>query len=183
MKTLEVRRHSLRKKGPGSQLSQEGVSKARQLGESLGPFDLVLSSVRPRARETAIALGFAVDYELNPLVQESGLFDELEARQWWTEPQPFVVLAQVLAQNGAFARYSHALVELWRDVLNDQPDGARVLLISHSGDIECALVTAFPQHDHSAWGCTFACLEGARFFYGGPMEHFYDCELLRLDSA
>lgn len=183
MKTLEVRRHSLRKKGPGSQLSQEGVSLARQLGASLGPFDLVVSSVRPRARETAIALGFAVDYELQPLVRESGLYDELEGHQWWTQAQPFVFLAQLLAKNGEFARYAHALAELWRDLLNDLPDGAHALLISHSGDIECALVAAFPQHDHSAWGSTFACLEGARLFYGGPIEHFYDCELLRLAST
>jgi len=38
MRTLEIRRHSLRKDGGGSQLSQEGVVYARKLGASMGPF-------------------------------------------------------------------------------------------------------------------------------------------------
>jgi predicted GNAT family acetyltransferase len=41
MKTLEVRRHSFRKQGGGSQLSQAGVEYARQLGASMGPFAYV----------------------------------------------------------------------------------------------------------------------------------------------
>ena len=46
MRWLEVRRHSLTKKdsarGRGSHLSAEGVVLARQVGESLGPFALVI---------------------------------------------------------------------------------------------------------------------------------------------
>src|SRR6266581_2060501 len=64
MQTLEIRRHSMRKLGGGSQLSQEGVAYARRLGAAMGPFACVATSVVPRARETAIAMGFAVDYEL-----------------------------------------------------------------------------------------------------------------------
>ena len=63
MKTLEVRRHSARKLSGGSHLSQEGVDYARKLGATLGPYAQVVTSVVPRARETAIAMGFAVDYE------------------------------------------------------------------------------------------------------------------------
>ena len=73
MKMLEIRRHSMRKEGGGSQLSQEGVSLARQLGTSLGPFALVVTSVLPRTRETAIAMGFAVDYELVMLPSDTAV--------------------------------------------------------------------------------------------------------------
>lgn len=62
--TLEIRRHSLRKNTGGSQLSQAGVELARKLGDSMGPFAVVATSVVPRARETALAMGFAVDQEM-----------------------------------------------------------------------------------------------------------------------
>jgi hypothetical protein len=62
---LEVRRHSMTRKGAtlgrGSQLSQEGVALARVVGECLGQFAYVVASASPRAIETAIAMGLAVD--------------------------------------------------------------------------------------------------------------------------
>jgi hypothetical protein len=65
MRWLEVRPHSLTKKnsarGRGSHLSAEGVVLARLVGESLGPFASVVTSASPRAIETAVAMGFAVD--------------------------------------------------------------------------------------------------------------------------
>jgi hypothetical protein len=76
MKTLEVRRHSLRKDGAGSQLSQEGVDLARRLGASTGPFARVVTSVVPRARETAIAMGFAVDLELVTMATDEAVYAE-----------------------------------------------------------------------------------------------------------
>src|SRR6266498_442347 len=66
MKTIEIRRHSIRNK-PGDHLSQEGVTLARLVGENLGPFDRVVTSTLPRAFETAIAMGFAAD-EQNKLM-------------------------------------------------------------------------------------------------------------------
>ena len=46
---------------PGQHLSQDGVSLAQHVGQDLNPFDLVVASELPRAIETAIAMGFAVD--------------------------------------------------------------------------------------------------------------------------
>lgn len=86
MKTLEIRRHSVRKSGGGSQLSQEGVDYARRLGASMGPFAQVVTSVVPRARETAIAMGFAVDYEIVTLASDEELYAELETTRWWDTP-------------------------------------------------------------------------------------------------
>jgi hypothetical protein len=55
--TLEIRRHSLRKNTGGSQLSQQGVELARSVGATMGTFAVVATSVSPRARETAVAMG------------------------------------------------------------------------------------------------------------------------------
>src|SRR3954470_8143082 len=101
MKTLEIRRHSMRKSGGGSQLSQAGVDYARMLGASLGPFAQVVTSVVPRARETAIAMGFAVDYELVTLTTDDDLYAEMERSRWWEATYPFTALGQLLASNGA----------------------------------------------------------------------------------
>jgi hypothetical protein len=65
MRQLEVRRHSLTKKGPtrgrGSHLSREGVALARTVGPVIGPADHVVVGPLPRHLETAIAMGYAVD--------------------------------------------------------------------------------------------------------------------------
>src|SRR5690349_19563621 len=112
MKTLEIRRHSLRKHGAGSQLSQEGVDYARRLGASLGPFARVVTSVVPRARETAIAMGFAVDEEIVTLASDEEMYAEAEASRWWEAAQPLAALANLVAARGATWRYAHALIAL-----------------------------------------------------------------------
>lgn len=179
MKTLEVRRHSLRKAGGGSQLSQEGVDAARRLGATLGPFARVVATVVPRTRETAIAMGFAVDYELVTLVSDDALYAEAERTRWWAAPAPFVALAAVLAERGATWRYGAALAALWRDILTGLPDGAAALVISHSGDLEIALACCFLDADHAGWGAAFGPLEGARLRFGGEPERFTGVEILR----
>jgi hypothetical protein len=180
MKVLEIRRHGMRKQGGGSQLSQQGVSEARALGVSLGPFATVVATVVPRARETAIAMGFAVDYELVTLVSEDAIYAEAEQALWWQDPQPFVALASVLARKGPTWRYAHGLVAMWRDILMPLPDGAAALLIGHSGELEIALVACFPHADHSGWGAPFGPLEGARLQFGGEPEHFIGFEFARM---
>ena len=66
MRELELRRHSMRV-GQGQHLSQEGVDLARRVGATMGRFDRVVTSALPRAFETAIAMGFAVDEQLEAL--------------------------------------------------------------------------------------------------------------------
>ena len=65
MKTLEVRRHSLTKKGTarehGSLLSADGVQMARSVGEPLPDFVYVLTGPDHRHVETAIAMSYAVN--------------------------------------------------------------------------------------------------------------------------
>ena len=179
MKTLEIRRHSYRKNGAGSQLSQEGVTFARLLGTSMGPFAYVATSVLPRTRETALAMGFAVDQELVTFEPNEEMYAELEANRWWEEAQPFAALASVIATKGPTWRYAHALLNLWRDIVVTIPAGTSALVIGHSGELEIALVACFPNADHAAWGAQFAPCEGARLTFDGNPEHFTKVEILR----
>lgn len=179
MKKLEVRRHSMRKHGGGSQLSQAGVEYARQMGASLGPFARVVTTVAPRTRETAIALGFAVDYELVSLISDEELNQEIHSSRWWESAQPFAALAELLATQGAAYRYAHSMLGLWRDILTPLPERSAALFIGHSGELEMAFVACFPQADHGTWGTPFGPLEGAQLTFGGEPEHFISFELLR----
>jgi broad specificity phosphatase PhoE len=144
MRTLEIRRHSLRKTGGGSQLSQAGVDLARGVGASMGPFACVAASVVPRTRETALAMGFAVDQELVSLITDDTVTVDFERTRWWDAPAPFAELHKVVAAGGAAHRYATAMVGLWRDLLMALPEGAAALVVGHSGQIEAALVAMLP---------------------------------------
>jgi broad specificity phosphatase PhoE len=182
MNTLEIRRHSLRKHTGGSQLSQEGVAFARRLGATMGPFARVVTSVVPRTRETALAMGFAVDDEVVTLVADDAMHTELESARWWLEPQPFVAAAALIATHGATARYAHSIAALWRDILTALPDGAAALVIGHSGHLELALVACFPHADHATWGGPFGPCEGARLIFTGEPARFTSLTLLRNEA-
>src|SRR6516225_9545510 len=109
MRTIEIRRHAYTKKGEGrgkgSHLSPEGVALARQAGGSLGPFDLVLTSPVPRTLETALAMGFAVDDQLEALGELSPeVCDEIGHHERWTWEQPFVAFAHFVRQGGPTTR-------------------------------------------------------------------------------
>jgi broad specificity phosphatase PhoE len=169
----------MRKWGGGSQLSQEGVDYARKLGASLGPFAQIVTSVVPRARETAIAMGFAVDYEVVTQVADEELYAEAEDARWWESPQPFAAAAHLLDMRSATCRHAHTLLAIWRDILTALPDESAALYIGHAGDLELALIACFPNADHTMWGAQFGPLEGARLRFGGHPEHFTALEFLR----
>lgn len=177
MTMLEVRRHSMRKSTGGSQLSQAGVDLARRLGASMGPFAVVATSVVPRARETALAMGFAVDHELVTLASEPEVYAESNASKWWLADNPFAALASAIKAEGAYHRYAHSLAALWRDLITPLSNNDTALIIGHSGELEAALVACFPDADHSHWGGTFASCEGARLTF---KDHFCAVEFLRL---
>lgn len=189
MSFLEVRRHSWRQQGGGSQLSQYGVEQARLLGEGSGPYAQVVSSVLPRARETAIAMGFAVDQFVVTQLADEELYAGEDAagrdgRRWDQAERPLQALAQRVAEQragqGPLYRLATLMCGLWRDLMTPYGNGAeRVLLISHSGDLEFGLVGALPEADHGMWGGTFAPLEGALLEFSGEPARFTSATILR----
>lgn len=172
VKTIEIRRHSIRPK-PGDHLSQEGVILARRVGENLGPFDRVVTSTHPRAFETAIAMGFAVD-EQNDLMSTYGMDVEREA-PW---PLPFILYAEVVQKGGAAARYAHQLAAFYARLGSRLADGRAALVINHGGVLELGVVASFPDADYRSWGDAVDYCEGARLYWENGK--FVNAEVLRI---
>ncbi len=170
MKTLEIRRHCLTKKGErrdrGSQLSSTGVTHARALGNQIGPFDLVLTSHIPRTLETALAMGFAVDEQLEVLGDiPEDVRDEIGHHERWKWPQPFVTFAEYVAHGGPTARMAQRQRAAWLLALESIPDGGSALIVSHGRVIEAGLVACVGDGDFAAWGIPFRHGEGVQLSY------------------
>lgn len=167
MRWLEVRRHSLTKKGTarghGSHLSAEGVALARTVGGQLGPFARVLTSLAPRAIETAVAMGFAVDDTID--LPSGYIPGQVGQHQQWTWPEPYVSYGELIGSGGDLAKVAHAHADHWAATVHGLPDGATALVVSHGGTIEPALVACLPGSNHAMWGAPFSHCDGARLGY------------------
>ncbi len=161
---------------PGQHLSQAGVSLARRVGDSIGPFDKVVTSTVPRAFETAIAMGFAVDEQYEQL---SSMGDDVDAEIEWSAG--FAEFARVVRQDGATARFAHTQSRLWRTIVEALPDGGRALIITHGGIVEAGAVASLPHADHSAWGVSCDYCEGVRLSFDGG--DFTSVEITRVRSS
>ncbi len=172
MRFLEVRRHTIRAK-PGQHLSQAGVTLARQIGETMGPFDRVIASAAPRAFETAIAMGFAVDEQLEQLGLAINSPDN--ALPW---PESFAGAARAIQEGGGAAVVAHDQADEWRSIVTALPDGGHALVIGHGGIIELGAVACLPNADHASWGPACECCEGIRLAFDG--KDFIGAEILRV---
>ncbi|GAB4573380.1 MAG: phosphoglycerate mutase family protein [Anaerolineales bacterium] len=173
MKTLEIRRHSIRAAG-GDHLNQKGIELARKVGQDIGPFDFVATSALTRAFETAIAMGFAVN-EQNELMNTYGGAVEREA-PW---PMPYFHYSEIVKQGGAAGRYAHQLMEYYLGILDRIPQGGSVLVINHGGVVELSVVACLPDFDFSSWGEAVGYCEGARLYWN---DKFMRAEELRVSQ-
>jgi broad specificity phosphatase PhoE len=172
MKTIEIRRHSIRSK-PGDHLNQSGVTLARLVGENLGPFDRVVTSTLPRAFETAIAMGFAVDEQVE-LMSSYGA--EVEQEVPW--PQSFTVYTKAVKRDGAAAKYADQLAVFYNKLADSRTDGRAALVINHGGVLELGVVACLPGADYESWGEAVDYCEGARLFWEDGK--FVNAEVLRV---
>lgn len=171
MRYIEVRRHTMRVK-QGQHLSQAGVDLARRLGGEIGSFDRVITSTVPRAFETAIAMGFAVDEQYEQL---STLGDDVDAEIQWNVG--FAGFARVIQQDGATARFARAQSQLWRSIAEALPDGGSALIITHGGIVEAGAVGCLPHANHNALGPSCDYCEGVRLSF--DKGDFVDIDILR----
>lgn len=164
MRWLEVRRHSLTKKGPardrGSHLSAQGVALARAVGAELGPIAYVLTSAAPRAIETAIAMGVAVDDTVD--LPSGYVPGEVGFHEQWTWAKPWARYADLVGRGGGLAAVTGAHRAAWARAVMSVDDGAAALVVSHGGAIEPTLVACHPQADHGQWGALLGHCDGAR---------------------
>ncbi len=161
MRSVEMRRHTMRVK-PGRHLSQAGVDLARRTGTQMGPFDRVLTSTVPRAYETAIAMGFAVDQQ-DQRLSSFGVIVHAEIA--WDAG--FAAWSQAVSEGGAAARFAHRQAALLGELAASLPEGGRALVITHGGFVEAAAVAGLTQADHAAWGAVCDYCEGAVFRFEG----------------
>jgi broad specificity phosphatase PhoE len=141
MKTIEIRRHSIRSK-PGDHLNQAGVSLARRVGESMGPFGRVVTSTLPRAFETAIAMGFAVNGQVE-LMSTYGA--DVEREVPW--PQPFAAYARAVRRGGSAQFYAKQLAAYYARLTEYLEDNGAALVINHGGVVEMGVTASFPEAD------------------------------------
>ncbi|HNK64702.1 MAG TPA: hypothetical protein PLE14_11640 [Anaerolineales bacterium] len=175
MKILEVRRHSIRATG-GDHLNQKGVALARKVGMEIGPFDFVATSMLPRAFETAIAMGFAVDAQ-SELMNTYGGAVEREA-PW---PMPYFHYSEIVKQDGFAAKYAYELLDLYTNLLERIPEGGSALVINHGGVVEMGVVACLPDEDFLPWGDSVDYCEGARLFWDDG--RFVRGEVLRVKRS
>jgi broad specificity phosphatase PhoE len=174
MKIIEIRRHSIRSK-PGDHLSQQGVTLARLAGENLGPFDKVITSTMPRAFETAIAMGFAVDEQLE-LLNSTG--DAVEDEIPW--PQKFEVYAKAFTRGGAVTKYGRVLARFYGELADFLSYGRNALIITHGGVVEIGAVACLAETDVKVQGEAVKPCEGIRLYYDD--KKVVRAEILRISK-
>jgi len=174
MSILEVRRHTMRQSS-SSHLTQAGVDLARRVGNELGRFDRVITSMLPRAFETAIAMGYAVDEQIEQL---SMMGDEVDTVIQWNAG--FAAWANAAQNSSVVAQYTQAMAELWRSIARDLPENGRALIVTHGGIVEAGTIGCLPSNTiySRAPGCGYC--EGVRLtFDGGAVVNV---EFLRVEQ-
>jgi broad specificity phosphatase PhoE len=159
MKILEIRRHSMRNV-PEAHLNQTGVTLARLVGENLGLFDHVVTSMLPRAFETAIAMGFAVNIQ-NELMSSFG--DDVMAEAPW--PLSFAEYASIVRRNGAAGKYANQLAKVYAGITGYVSEGRAALVVNHGGVLELGVTACLPETNFDSWGGAVNYCEGVRLFW------------------
>lgn len=175
MPEIEHRRHSWREP-PGEHLTKKGVNLARRVGGTMGRFDLVVTSDMPRAFETAIAMGYAVDRQ-EPVLGYAAPSWEDEV-DWTLGCAEF---ARGFALGGATTRACQTQADLLRRIAAELPANGRALVVSHGGIIEEGAVGLLPQKSYAGWGLACERCEGVLLHFEG--ERCTRAELLRLPAG
>jgi broad specificity phosphatase PhoE len=173
MRTLEHRRHSRR--DPGTiHLSTAGHALARRVGGGLGRFDRVVTSPKPRARETAEAMGRTVDAEVDSLGE---MPDDRGISVDDQTPRTFADYVSLVARSEQMGAYGREQADRWRVELERVPDGGSLLMISHGGVIEFGAASAVSEAARG-WGVALGYLEGVRLLWDG--RRWVSGEVLRV---
>ena len=174
MRTLEIRRHSHRNI-PQPHLSQIGVELARRAGTGLGKFDRVVTSTIPRAFETAIAMGYAVDEQIEQLGMMS---DAVSATIQWNAG--FTAWLKAAQHSMVVTQYAQSMTDVLRAIVRTLPAEGRALIISHGGIVEVCVVSCLSATTRFADEAACGYCEGARLVFSGEnVTHF---EMLRVEQ-
>jgi hypothetical protein len=112
----------------GGQVLEQGVALARAVGAELRPIAYVLTSAAPRAIETAIAMGVAVDDTVD--LPSGYVPGEVGFHEQWTWAQPWVRYAELGGRGGGLAAATRAHQAAWTRVVAAVADDATALVVS-----------------------------------------------------
>ena len=174
-KFIEHRRHTMRTK-PGQHLSQAGVDLARRIGNEMATFDQVLTSTIPRAFETSIAMGFAVDRQIELL----STMPEHKEVSWDAGFYPHACYIREEPQS-ILAQFAKTLAKFHLDLAQSLPEGGHALVISHGGFIEPSAIGCMLNLAYETWGPACNYCEGIRLKF--DEGEFKECELLRVKGT
>lgn len=139
MKYLEHRRHALRNK-PFPHINKKGITVAQEVGRSMGEFDLVVTSQKPRAAETGVAMGQAITHESDFLhIEPNDIDSSLNWDYGFKEIVPALGLPRIQT-------FMERLKEETLAFLERLPDGKRILFLGHGGMIELHLLSLLDDH-------------------------------------
>ena len=162
MRTLEIRRHSMRQK-PTETLSDEGIALAEYIaGTSLSntTFSQVISSTIPRAIHTAQAMGVTLDETIAALGYLPP--EILKVLDW---PCSFKEVASIIASNNHCLQFAMLQTQLWKKLLMATPLNQTSLVITHGLFIEFGSKFFLSDHSHLQLGKTIGYCEGIRLEY------------------
>jgi broad specificity phosphatase PhoE len=102
---------------------------------------------------------------------------EVAHHDQWRWPQPYLTYAQLIRHGDGLTAVAQAHRDLWNEALKAVPDGSGVLVVSHGGCIEPALVSCLPEADHASWGAPCGHCDGARLDFDNG--RFFNVQLCR----
>ncbi|MFH0962569.1 MAG: phosphoglycerate mutase family protein [Planctomycetota bacterium] len=182
MKTIEVRRHSIRKEGRS--LSKQGFRLARKVGKQLaGHYDLAITSPKTRCRETMEAFGikeFSEHRAFAPL-DTTGLEaceEEIKKIAEREKCSTFAACFKVPAAVETLKKEAQDFLDAVCKIAKDLPDGGRALVVSHGGTIEPAALIGLKKFELAAIGGELSPCEGVAFEFEG--EELSGVQVLRL---
>jgi broad specificity phosphatase PhoE len=155
-KFLEVRRHAKRH-APLANLTNEGIARVKQASACNRSYAHVVTSPIPRAIQTAVAMGHAVDEEdwtlgsMGALVGESIIFDA-----------GFAAIQHAIRTDRTAGLYAELQALQLRHHLTQVEPGESVLVVSHGGIAEAGVIGLLPDVDLSGFGPSLDYCEGAR---------------------
>ena len=170
MRYIEHRRHSIR--DASGHLSQHGVTLARRVGATIGPFEMTFTSPKPRAFETAIAMGCAVEDQLDVLAEWT---DDISDA---ADHGGFAAVGALVRGNGAAAKVARASRRALFDIARSLGDGRAALVVSHSGVVEGSVMACMPGLDGLALGHGVGYCEGVRLAF--EQDDFVSALILRV---
>lgn len=174
MKVIEVRRHSVR--GAGPHLNRKGVELARLVGSVTNRPGRVIKSTLERAFETAIAMGFAVDEQLEIL---STLGNDVNAEIFWDSP--YADFAGKMRSGSALERFAKELGALVATIAAEISGDGRVLIVTHGGIVQTIAAACLPPEENfSALGGPPSYCEGIEIYYDG--SKFAGYKILRVEQ-